>query len=103
LKESFQYKDLSWKYELTVADIFKILGLIPPKPLDLWIFNFKSSVSTSSGSIQVYENVFSSQNLELIQLPNFSVEAFKLEFLMMRSVTDEKWLLKLLQISSIKS
>jgi Tfp pilus assembly ATPase PilU len=26
---------------------------------------------------------------------NFSVDAFKLEFLMMRSATDEKWLLKL--------
>jgi hypothetical protein len=54
-------------------------------------------------SIQVYEDVFSSQILELTQLSNFSVDAFKLEFLMMRSATDEKWLLKLLQISSILS
>ena len=46
---------------------------------------------------------FSSQSLELTQLSNFSVDAFKLEFLMMRSATDEKWLLKLLQISSILS
>jgi hypothetical protein len=50
-----------------------------------------------------YENVFSSQSLELTQLSNFSVDAFKLELLMMRSATDEKWLLKLLQISSILS
>jgi hypothetical protein len=91
------------KSVIILKDIFKILGLIPSKPLDLWIFNFKSSVSTSSGSIQVYENVFSSQSLELTQLSNFSVDAFKLEFLMMRSATDEKWLLKLLQISSILS
>ena len=61
------------------------------------------SLSTSSGSIQVYENVFSSQSLELSQLSNFSVDAFKLELLMMRSATDEKWLLELLQISSILS
>jgi hypothetical protein len=47
------------------------------------------------------KNVFSSQSLELTQLSNFSVDAFKLEFLMMRSATDEKWLLKLLQMSSI--
>jgi hypothetical protein len=53
--------------------------------------------------VHVYENVFSSQSLELTQLFNFSVDAFKLEFLMMRSATDEKWLLKLLQISSILS
>jgi hypothetical protein len=32
--------------------------------------------------MQVYENVFSSQNLELTQLFNFSVDAFKLGFLM---------------------
>jgi hypothetical protein len=56
-----------------------------------------------SVSIQVYENVFSSQSLEPTQLSNFSVDAFKLELLMMRSATDEKWLLKLLQISSILS
>jgi hypothetical protein len=50
--------------------------------------NYKPIVSTSSGSMQVYENVFSSQSLELTQLSNFSVDAFKLEFLMMRSATD---------------
>jgi hypothetical protein len=38
--------------------------------------------------IQVYEDVFSSQILELTQLSNFSVDAFKLEFLMMRSATE---------------
>jgi hypothetical protein len=43
------------------------------------------------------------QSLELTQLSNFSVNAFKLEFVMMRSATDEKWLLKLLQFGWYKS
>jgi hypothetical protein len=40
-------------------------------------YNFKSSVGTSSGSIQVYENVFSSQILS--RWPTFSTEVFVLK------------------------
>jgi hypothetical protein len=60
--------------------------------------NYCSEAIKSGNNVGEYENVFSSQSLELTQLSNFSVNAFKLEFVMMRSATDEKWLLKLLNL-----
>jgi hypothetical protein len=64
--------------------------------------NFKKYRNKLTSSIRTSKANYFSEAIKS-QLYNFSVDAFKLECLMMRSATDEKWLLKLLQISSILS